>query len=151
MNNYVLWLLVGIIIGWVIEWVVDWLFWRQDSKNLQSKLAEAEVEISQLKAQLANLTEEQTQRTELEQPAAVPAGQINQIDDLQHITGIGPTYAGRLNDAGIYTYAQLAQLTPDQLQAIVKPEEWQNFDAERWIVQANEFAHGRAVELPRGE
>jgi predicted flap endonuclease-1-like 5' DNA nuclease len=165
MNNYVLWILVGIIIGWVIEWVVDWLFWRQENKKLQFQLAASEAEIQQLKTQLANLTEEQARLKQLEvenqglqsrlarlEPLAAPAAdQINQVDDLQHITGIGPIYAERLNDAGIYTYAQLAQLTPEQLQTIVQPEEWQNFNAERWIVQAKEFAHGRAVELPRGE
>jgi len=36
-------------------------------------------------------------------------------DDLTRISGIGPAIQIRLNQAGIYTYAELAQCTPDQL------------------------------------
>lgn len=37
-------------------------------------------------------------------------------DDLKKIKGIGPVIAKRLNQAGIYTFAQLADLTLDELE-----------------------------------
>ena len=39
-------------------------------------------------------------------------------DDLQVITGIGPTYAERLATAGILTYADLAALSPAEVMAL---------------------------------
>lgn len=37
------------------------------------------------------------------------------IDDFSLIKGIGPVFSGRLHDAGIYTYRQLASLSPTKL------------------------------------
>lgn len=65
-------------------------------------------------------------------------------DDLTKISGIGPTYAGRLYTAGITTYAALAQLTPAQIKAIVAPGRTGNFiDAESWIAQAQALAQAK--------
>lgn len=65
-------------------------------------------------------------------------------DDLTKITGIGPTYAGRLYSAGITTYAALAQLTPAQIKAIVAPGRTGNFiDAAAWITQAQALAQAK--------
>ncbi|AJE47020.1 50S ribosomal protein L21 [Celeribacter indicus] len=53
-------------------------------------------------------------------------------DDLTAITGVGPAAAKKLNEAGITTYAQLAQLDADTVEATkVKPE---------WVEQAKELA-----------
>ncbi len=69
--------------------------------------------------------------------AATPAAR----DDLTRIRGIGATYAGRLYNAGITTYAALAQLTPAEIKAIVAPGRTGNFiDAEGWIAQAQSLA-----------
>jgi predicted flap endonuclease-1-like 5' DNA nuclease len=43
----------------------------------------------------------------------VPSSMV--IDDLKLIRGIGPGIESRLNDAGIFTYAQLADCTPAYL------------------------------------
>lgn len=73
-------------------------------------------------------------------PTTVPAVR----DDLTKINGIGPTYAGRLYNAGITTYAALAQLTPAQIKAIVAPGRTGNFiDAEAWITQAQALAQAK--------
>jgi large subunit ribosomal protein L21 len=51
-------------------------------------------------------------------------------DDLTEIKGIGPTFAGRLAEAGITTFADLAKASPDHLRevtnatAVASPEEW---------------------------
>lgn len=50
---------------------------------------------------------------------AVPAGKAAP-DDLKLIEGIGPKSAAALNEAGITTFAQVATLTGEQLEQIVK-------------------------------
>lgn len=73
--------------------------------------------------------------------AATAVATVAARDDLTKISGIGPTYAGRLYTAGITTYAALAQLTPAQIKAIVAPGRAGNFiDAEAWITQAQALA-----------
>ena len=58
-------------------------------------------------------------------------------DDLTKINGIGPAAAGKLNEAGITSFAQLAALSEDDIAAMdavkVKPD---------WVEQAKELAKG---------
>lgn len=76
--------------------------------------------------------------------AATAVATVAARDDLTKISGIGPTYAGRLYNAGVTTYAALAQLTPAQIKAIVAPGRTGNFiDAEAWIAQAQALAQAK--------
>jgi nucleotidyltransferase/DNA polymerase involved in DNA repair len=43
-------------------------------------------------------------------------------DRLQKIHGIGDVFTRRFNEAGVYTFAQLAALTPDRAREIIKPK-----------------------------
>jgi predicted flap endonuclease-1-like 5' DNA nuclease len=61
-------------------------------------------------------------------------------DDLKLINGIGPVFERRLNAAGIYTFAELADTADDRLIAIVKAKSWQAVDAGFWRRQARDFA-----------
>ncbi len=56
-------------------------------------------------------------------------------DDLTAINGIGPTFAKRLQDAGIKSYKALAGATADQIKEITGVAEWQA-DPQDWITQA---------------
>jgi len=56
-------------------------------------------------------------------------------DDLTAINGIGPTFAKRLQKAGITTYQALAGLTVEQIKEITHVAEWQA-DPNEWIVAA---------------
>ncbi len=58
-------------------------------------------------------------------------------DDLQQIKGIGPTYAGRLREAGIRTFAALATLSADHIREITRVRA----DPSDWIQQATRLAH----------
>ena len=65
-------------------------------------------------------------------PVATPttAPTASKPDDLTEIKGIGPTFARRLAEAGITTFAAVAAASPDFLRevtkatAVAKPDEW---------------------------
>jgi len=62
------------------------------------------------------------------------------IDPLEKINGIGPVFAKRLNGEGIYTFNDLATLAPQYLEEILKTEEWQKIEPEKWIAEARDLA-----------
>jgi len=65
-------------------------------------------------------------------------GQIK--DDLTVIKGIGPTFASRLENAGVTSYQSLAKLTPDELKEITHVADWQG-DPGDWIIQAKSYGN----------
>ncbi|MEZ4734819.1 MAG: helix-hairpin-helix domain-containing protein [Caldilineaceae bacterium] len=67
-------------------------------------------------------------------------------DDLEAINGIGPVYASRLQAAGIHTFAQLAELTPEHIHEIIGPmRSGHMIEAESWIVEARQRAASSAA------
>ncbi len=72
-------------------------------------------------------------------PAAEGGATASEADDLTRINGIGPTYAKRLKDAGISTFAGLSSESPEELRLITKAT-GKSADAESWIVQASNLA-----------
>ena len=58
-----------------------------------------------------------------------------QADDLTKISGIGPAFARRLNDAGVTSYGQLAGMTAEEVRQRTELAEWQG-DPDDWISQA---------------
>ena len=68
------------------------------------------------------------------------AGKDNGMpDDLTMIDGIGPAYAGRLNEAGITTFSRLAELSVDEIREYTKLSESQG-DPESWLAQAQKLS-----------
>ncbi|MCD4686268.1 MAG: DUF4332 domain-containing protein [Anaerolineae bacterium] len=67
------------------------------------------------------------------------------VPRLTDIKGIGPVYAGRLYEAGIQTYKQLAALTPEEVHVLMNEPKWRtrSIDAEGWIEQAKHLASQR--------
>lgn len=61
-----------------------------------------------------------------------------EADDLTKITGIGPTYAKRLVDAGITTFNSLSQRSPAELREVTKAT-GKSADPESWIAQAKDL------------
>lgn len=57
-------------------------------------------------------------------------------DDLRVINGIGPTYERRLKEAGIHTFADLAQQEPEKIRSITGLKAWQATEPEEWIAEA---------------
>ncbi|MCL4145927.1 UNVERIFIED_CONTAM: hypothetical protein GTU68_005816 [Idotea baltica] len=68
------------------------------------------------------------------------AGPQGDADDLKKISGVGPAFETRLNGAGIYHFWQLAELKPDQVEAL---EEELNMagrmERDEWVKQAKEM------------
>jgi predicted flap endonuclease-1-like 5' DNA nuclease len=119
--NIAIALVLGLLIGWLIEWVIDWFYWRRP----RSEPAPQPADVSAITAP------QKTVRSK--RPPANP-------DDLIAIKGIGPVISKRLNQAGIYTYEQLADLTLDEFEDALG-DLLQRFINERSILrQARELA-----------
>ncbi len=63
-------------------------------------------------------------------------------DDFDRIGGIGRVYEGRLYEAGICTYAALAQCTVEQLVAICRAPQFSANQYQSWIDQARALTGG---------
>ena len=78
------------------------------------------------------MVEDVVEETEVKVEAPAATG-----DDLTKINGVGPAFAQRLNDLGIFTFADLAALTEEKIaeleekDSMTSPEEWNN-----WIEEA---------------
>lgn len=71
-------------------------------------------------------------------PAAPPKKEATKPDDLTAIKGIGPTFAKRLTEAGLTTYAAVAGASAEQLREVTKAPPMANPD--EWIAQARDMA-----------
>ena len=103
------------------------LFFEQVN-NLSNRLPAAKVTIE------IDTIEEST----VAEPAkadALPA----QADDLTVINGIGPTFAKRLQAAGITTFQALASASPEHIKEVAKLADWQANPAD-WIAAAKALA-----------
>ena len=74
-------------------------------------------------------------REPLSEPVEIAA---QESADFTLIDGIGPTFASRLVDAGITTFAQLAELTPEQAREITRVTV--QSDPADWIAEAKALA-----------
>lgn len=72
-------------------------------------------------------------------------------DDLTKIEGVGPKVQEALNKAGIFTFAQVAGMTGQELYQIVKVEQGVRIvgDAATWSKQAQFFVDGDMAGLKR--
>lgn len=87
-----------------------------------------------------------------EEAAAEPSGTAPELfkeapektDDLKQITGVGPALEEKLNKLGVYTLAQVASWTPDQIAWI---DDTLNFkgrvERDDWVGQAELLAAGK--------
>ncbi|MFN8413522.1 MAG: hypothetical protein U0Z26_14145 [Anaerolineales bacterium] len=123
--NIAITLVLGILIGWLIEWVIDWFYWRRPQAP---------------------------QNTDVPATTPVPTKSVRyktrpaNADDFTVIKGIGPVIARKLNQSGIYTFDQLADLTLDEFEEALG-DLLQRFINERSILrQARELALKKKAE-----
>ena len=81
-----------------------------------------------------------------EAPAEAPSP--SEPDDLTLIEGIGPKSAQALVESGVPSFAQMAQMSPDELERIVKEKRVRLVGStETWPMQARLAAEGKFSEL----
>ena len=68
-------------------------------------------------------------------------------DNLQLIEGIGPKIAGILNQAGIYTYSDLANTSTDELDRVLAAAGLITGRSQTWSEQAKLAHEGKREEL----
>ena len=102
-------LIIGFVAGWFLK-DSNWQEWLDSLKTPQ-----------QAPQKPISLLTEETAEPVPEQETEVLA------DALEKLTGIGPASKAKLNEHGIYTFAQVASLSPEKLKEIagarVKAEE----------------------------
>ena len=101
------------VIGLLIGWLIEWVI---DWIYWRRKCKELELKLLEVKKA------------------------VWKDDDLQQIRGIGPVIERKLNDAGIFTIPQLAQLTVVQLTQIIGEEIQRLADEEDILRQARKLA-----------
>jgi predicted flap endonuclease-1-like 5' DNA nuclease len=127
--------LVGFLIGTLVVLIV-W-YW-QKATSAEDGALDLLNRHAATEAQLREVTGQSTR------PAPRPSREpyTGPSDDLEQILGIGPVYAQRLNDAGIYTYADLAGQTPDHLREITGISLKRTAEAAEWIGDARRLSAG---------
>jgi len=100
--------LILIIIGFVAGWFLKDSNWEEWMEKLKSYFEPQEAP----KKPIPLLEEKEAK-------AAPP--KVDEVfpDPLEKIKGIGPVIKTKLNDNGVFTFAQLAALTPKELEEIV--------------------------------
>jgi predicted flap endonuclease-1-like 5' DNA nuclease len=115
---------LGLLIGWLIEWLIDYFYWRR-------RVPQREVISTPATRATAAVLEPAPEP----QPAARTAP-----DDLKIIKGIGPVIERKLNEAGIYTFGQLGDLTVADLRRILGNVIERLSDEESLLQQARDLA-----------
>lgn len=97
---------LGLLIGWLIEWLIDYFYWRRRYAEKSTEYGDHAVQPNRNFTSAAENVDPQ------------PAVRVLP-DDLKVIKGIGTVIERKLNEAGIYTFEQLGNLTPADLRRIL--------------------------------
>lgn len=165
--------IVGLVVAWIIALLLYWFgVQRGETEKIANtvplnrhltQMQQAEDRIAQLQAELQEargaLEEEQTERRRLEAEveamaaAEPPSGEEEAVpaepSDLKRVEGIGPKIEEILNNAGIYTFRQLADTDLAQLQSLLEGagERYRLADPGSWSRQARLAAEDKWDEL----
>lgn len=138
-TGLVIGLIIGLLLNWVIQPLLGWFGRRPstDISGLNEILSDLAVRVNALESasigdtpHILTVTEEST----------IAQVFVKDKDPLEEIVGIGPVFASRFNDAGIYTFEELAKITPHRAREIAAAENWQKIEPEAWIQQAVKLA-----------
>ncbi len=130
--NIIAMFVLGLLIGWLAEWVIDWYYWR-------SRMYTVVKENTDLKERISSLETKRNQSFKPDKGLALTDKEGR--DNFEAIKGIGPVFARRLREAGINTFEQLSQLTPERLGDILGDRYKRLFSNQETILaQAKDFA-----------
>jgi len=90
------------------------------------------------------VAKKETAKSETKKAAAKPAAKKAEAkgDDLTKIAGIGKVYAGKLNDEGIFTYADVVNMTQEQINIMEEKYTFKG-DFKDSIEDAKNFVNGK--------
>jgi predicted flap endonuclease-1-like 5' DNA nuclease len=125
--NPVFTFVLGLLIGWLIEWLIDYFYWRKRYTEKETQYVDTPVQV------------------ERNPPVVMPDGDPQPAvkappDDLRIIKGIGTVIERKLNEAGIYTFDQLGDLTPADLRRILGTAIERLANEESLLQQARDLA-----------
>lgn len=146
LRSFLITVFFGAALGWAVRGMGNESL-KQQRRSALEKAGATEAKMTQLLTKVAEieqlrqqLTEAETTIKQLESELAqvVPSSTVGQptVDQLERIAGIGPTFAKRLHDAGICTFADVVNSSPETLREIVQTKPWQKINPEVWIEQA---------------
>lgn len=93
------------------------------------------------KVETASKAEAAPKAADAPKAKAAPAAAATGGDDLTKIKGLGKVFAGKLNDEGITTFAQLAALDADAIATLEeKLSATGKFEKNEWVAQAADLA-----------
>ena len=126
------WFVIGAIAGMAFAWYYL-------SQQCESRLAERDREIDDLKSRLS--AAEKAAKTELLPSSPAQADEQGRsstgLDDLTRIKGIGPVLKDKLNKLGITTFQQIADFDDDDIERINEVLSFPGrIERERWVDQA---------------
>ncbi len=129
----------------------------KDHASLKYQFSELEKDNNGHKARIRSLEadyailEGKMRKLETSLAAASPTVAAEVADDLKKVEGIGPKIEGLLNDAGIHTWAQLADAQVEKLQKVLDEagKRFQIHDPSTWPEQARMAAEGQWEELKK--
>jgi large subunit ribosomal protein L17 len=141
------WLILLIIV--VIVFIVWWALMRN------AKMYKPDFEVHGHEEEQPAHQEPTLEAAMEEMPAASEAQRATeaviaaavQPDDLTKIEGIGPKVNQVLQTAGIQTFAQLAEASPESLKTILAAEGLQLMDPGTWPEQARLVSEGKLEEF----
>ncbi|HRK19988.1 MAG TPA: hypothetical protein PK970_13605, partial [Hyphomicrobiaceae bacterium] len=74
----------------------------------------------------------------------------SEMDDLKRIRGIGVLIEKKLNSLGVYTYAQIAEWTSADIEAMSQKLDFKGrIERENWVEQARILSSGGQTEFSR--
>ncbi len=81
--------------------------------------------------------------------SGIPEAEAGAKDDLTLINGVGPFLEKKLNNIGIYTYAQISELSPEAIEAVTEAIEFfpGRIEKDDWKGQAKKLM-GQSRKLP---
>ncbi len=154
------WIVLAVVFGIF----VGWLLWRPSARNIQMELDNLHRKISNREKKIVSLRRDLDQcrmtlkayKTDMEEacrpslvprlPNRVPPARAFEADDLKQISGVGPALEGKLNALNIYTYEQMAALTPEVISELEYTLEFisDRIVQENWVGQAQKILRSRA-------
>ena len=135
--------------------------WEDDSEPFVADTVEADAKIAEMDAKMAEMDDKMAEMSKKEAQLARIASNAESIDfetigtasiadknDLRKIKGIGPFIEEKLNALGIFTFAQLANMTPEIEEQVNEAIEFFSgrIKRDKWSTQATELDSDKEEE-----